>query len=46
MCAIPSTDGKRIVYHAGADLYVLDLLTGENRLIPVELRSPRVPGTA
>jgi tricorn protease len=38
----PSTDGKRIVYHAGADLYVLDLLTGENRLIPVELRSPRV----
>jgi tricorn protease len=37
----PSTDGKRIVYHAGADLYVLDLATGENRLIPVELRSPR-----
>lgn len=37
----PSTDGKRIVYHAGADLYVLDLATGENRLIPVDLRSPR-----
>jgi tricorn protease len=37
----PSTDGKRIVYHAGADLYVLDLATGEDRMIPVELRSPR-----
>ncbi|MEJ5384982.1 MAG: PDZ domain-containing protein [Fimbriimonadales bacterium] len=37
----PSTDGARIVYHAGADLYVLDLATGEERQIPVELRSPR-----
>lgn len=37
----PSTDGKRIVYHAGAELYVLDLTTGENRLIPIDLRSPR-----
>ncbi len=38
----PSTDGKRIVYHAGADLYLYDTRTGENRRIEVELRSPRV----
>ncbi|MFQ3611892.1 MAG: peptidase, partial [Fimbriimonadales bacterium] len=38
----PHTDGKRIVYHAGADLYVYDLETGENALIPTEIRSHRV----
>lgn len=38
----PSTDGKRIVYHAGADLYAYDITTGENLLIPVEVPSPRM----
>ncbi len=38
----PQTDGKRILYHAGAELYVLNLATDENRLIPIELRSPRM----
>ncbi len=36
-----STDGVCVVYHAGADLYVLDTRTGAERLIPVELRSPQ-----
>ncbi len=33
----PSTDGKLIVYHAGADLWLLDLHTGENRKIDVRV---------
>ncbi len=41
-CRNASTDGKRIVYHAGADLYVLDVKTGESRLAPVDFRSPRM----
>ena len=37
----PSTDGKRIVYHAGADLFVYDPSADEERAIPVSIRSPR-----
>ncbi|MEI7645616.1 MAG: S41 family peptidase [Chloroflexales bacterium] len=37
----PSSDGRRIVYHAGADLWLLDPASGERRLIPVELHSPQ-----
>jgi tricorn protease len=34
----PSTDGRRIVYHAGADLFVLD---GSSRKVEIEYDSPR-----
>lgn len=37
----PSTDGQRIVYHAGADLYLFDPATNTSRNIEVELHSPR-----
>lgn len=37
-----STDGKRIVYHSGADLYIFDPHSGENRMIEVDYHSPRV----
>ncbi len=38
----PSTDGQRIVYHAGAELYVYDPATDQTQLIPIEFHSPRV----
>jgi tricorn protease len=38
----PATDGRRIIYHAGAELYTYDLETDQNSLIPIEWRSPRV----
>jgi tricorn protease len=38
----PSTDGRRIVYHAGADLYIYDPATEAVRPIGVEFHSPRV----
>lgn len=38
----PATDGRRIVYHAGADLYVYDPRTNETQQIEVEFHSPRV----
>lgn len=38
----PSTDGRRIVYHAGADLYVYDPATERVAKVEVEYRSPRV----
>lgn len=38
----PTTDGRRIVYHAGAELYYYDIATGENAHIRVETPSPRV----
>ncbi|MGQ9829358.1 MAG: S41 family peptidase, partial [Roseiflexus sp.] len=37
----PSTDGRRIVYHAGADLYLFDPATNESHKIEIELHSPR-----
>lgn len=37
----PSTDGKRIVYHAGADLFVFDPARDDSRIIPVEFHSPQ-----
>ncbi len=37
----PATDGERIVYHAGADLYVFDPDEGQARRIDIELLSPR-----
>lgn len=38
----PNTDGRRIVYHAGADLYLYTPETGEDRKIEVDYHSPRV----
>ncbi|GMU44910.1 MAG: PD40 domain-containing protein [Xanthomonadales bacterium] len=35
----PSLDGGRIVYQLGADLRLLDLASGEDRAIPIELVS-------
>ncbi len=37
----PSSDGTRIVYHAGADLRLFDPATGEDRAVSVQVRSPR-----
>ena len=37
-----TTDGQRIVYHAGADLGYFDVATGESHPIMVQFYSPRV----
>ncbi len=37
----PSTDGRRIVYHAGADLYRYELATDTSAQIPIEFHSPQ-----
>ncbi|MEI7772546.1 MAG: PDZ domain-containing protein, partial [Chloroflexales bacterium] len=37
----PSSDGRRIVYHAGADLWLLDPASGQSQMIPLELHSPQ-----
>ena len=37
-----STDGRRIVYHAGADLYLYDPQSERSSLAPVAYHSPRV----
>jgi tricorn protease len=38
----PSTDGRTIVYQAGADLFTLNVATREVRRLPIQWRSPRV----
>src|SRR6185369_5265240 len=37
----PSSDGRRIAYHAGADLFVYHPSTGGDRRVEVDYRSPR-----
>jgi len=37
----PSTDGRRIAYHAGADLFVFDPATGAASKVPVRFESSR-----
>jgi tricorn protease len=37
-----STDGQRIVYSAGGDLYLFDPASDETRLIEIQLHSPQV----
>ncbi len=37
----PSTDGHSLIYHAGGDLFVLDLNSGKQKLLEVEWHSPR-----
>ncbi len=37
----PSSDGKRIVYHAGADLFIYDPATRETLPVAVDYPSPR-----
>jgi tricorn protease len=37
-----TTDGRRIVYHAGADIYLFEPATGESRMVEIEYHSPQV----
>ena len=37
-----STDGNRIVYHMGADLYVYDPRDNKDQLIAIDFRTPRI----
>jgi tricorn protease len=37
----PSTDGRRIVYHAGADLFVFDVATGTSSRVDARVQGPR-----
>ncbi len=36
-----NSDGQRIVYHAGADIFTFDPVTGQSRLVNIEFHSPR-----
>ncbi len=38
----PSTDGSRIVYHAGADLYLYGIASDHSQRIEISYRSPQV----
>jgi tricorn protease len=37
----PASDGRRIVYHAGADLFVFDPASNEERKVEIRWNSPR-----
>jgi tricorn protease len=37
-----SSDGKRIVYHLAAEIWMYDPATGENARVDIDLRSPRI----
>lgn len=37
----PSTDGRSIIYHAGADIYRYDVAEGKTHKVPIELKSTR-----
>ena len=41
-CRSAQTDGKRIVYHAGADLFVYDVASDTDVHVDVEFRSSRI----
>ncbi|MCY3740460.1 MAG: PDZ domain-containing protein [Candidatus Poribacteria bacterium] len=41
-CRLAQTDGTRIVYHAGADLFVYDIENDTETHVDVEFRSPRI----
>ncbi len=41
-CRSAKTDGTRIVYHAGADLFVYDIENDTDTRVDVEFRSPRI----
>ena len=41
-CRLAQTDGTRIVYHAGADLFVYDLKSDTENRVDVDFRSPRI----
>jgi len=41
-CRLAQTDGTRIVYHAGADLFVYDLESDTENRVDVDFRSPRI----
>jgi tricorn protease len=35
------SDGQRIIYHAGADLWIFDTLTDQSKPVAIEFKSPR-----
>ncbi len=41
-CRLAQTDGTRIVYHAGADLFVYEIENDTETRVDVEFRSPRI----
>ena len=38
----PDTDGKRVVYTVGADVWVYDVAAGQNNKVPITLSSDRI----
>ena len=37
----PSSDGRRVVYHAGGDIFLADPRSGESRRLPIQVPSSR-----